>query len=120
MCLCLCLCVWGLSRLVATTGVVSNDLLTARYTVFSSQTKASCSRIVSVSPLEIMDGCPFAKDVIPVRLQLAGIPADLTPTYTAVNNRFSVKYYLNLVLVDEEDRRYFKQQEIILWRQVVG
>jgi vacuolar protein sorting-associated protein 26 len=69
---------------------------------------------------EIMDGCPFAKDVIPVRLQLAGIPADLTPTYTAVNNRFSVRYYLNLVLVDEEDRRYFKQQEIILWRRVVG
>jgi vacuolar protein sorting-associated protein 26 len=28
-----------------------------------------------------------------------------------------VKYYLNLVLVDEEDRRYFKQQEIILWRR---
>jgi hypothetical protein len=26
-----------------------------------------------------MDGCPFAKDVIPVRLHLAGIPADLTP-----------------------------------------
>ena len=24
--------------------------------------------------------------------------------------RFSVRYYLNLVLVDEEDRRYFKQQ----------
>ena len=24
--------------------------------------------------------------------------------------KFSVRYYLNLVLVDEEDRRYFKQQ----------
>jgi hypothetical protein len=34
----------------------------------------------------------------------------LTPTYRNVNNKFSVKYYLNLVLVDEEDRRYFKQQ----------
>jgi vacuolar protein sorting-associated protein 26 len=33
-----------------------------------------------------------------------------------VSNRFSVKYYLNLVLVDEEDRRYFKQQEIVLYR----
>merc|ERR1712157_261424 len=68
----------------------------------------------------IMDGCPFAKDVIPVRLSLEGIPADLTPTYTSVNNRFSVRYYLNLVLVDEEDRRYFKQQEIILWRKELG
>lgn len=33
-----------------------------------------------------------------------------------MNNVFSVKYYINLVLVDEEDRRYFKQQEIIFWR----
>lgn len=33
-----------------------------------------------------------------------------------VHNRFNVKYYLNLVLVDEEDRRYFKQQEIQLYR----
>jgi len=28
-----------------------------------------------------------------------------------------VKYFLNLVLVDEEDRRYFKQQEVILYRK---
>jgi len=34
-----------------------------------------------------------------------------------INKKFSVRYYLNLVLVDEEDRRYFKQQEIILWRK---
>jgi vacuolar protein sorting-associated protein 26 len=27
---------------------------------------------------------------------------------------------LNLVLVDEDDRRYFKQQEIILWRKELG
>lgn len=31
--------------------------------------------------------------------------------------KFSVRYYLNLVLVDEEDRRYFKQQEMTLWRK---
>ncbi|KAL3945553.1 MAG: hypothetical protein SGBAC_000377 [Bacillariaceae sp.] len=69
---------------------------------------------------EIMDGAPVKGEVIPVRLSLRGIPADLTPTFSAVNNRFSVRYYLNLVLVDEEDRRYFKQQEIILWRDQLG
>ena len=53
---------------------------------------------------------------IPVRLFLS--PYDLTPTYKNVNNRFSVKYYLNLVLVDEWDRRYFKQQEIVLYRAI--
>jgi vacuolar protein sorting-associated protein 26 len=55
-----------------------------------------------------------------VKLALCGIPADLTPTYTSVHNRFSVKYFLNLILVDEDDRRYFKQQEIVLWRQQIG
>ena len=43
-------------------------------------------------------------------------PYDLTPTHTNVSNRYSVVYLLNLVLVDEEDRRYFKQQEIQLYR----
>ncbi len=33
-------------------------------------------------------------------------PYDLAPTYRDVHNKFSVRYYLNLVLVDEEDRRY--------------
>jgi|EP00550_Attheya_septentrionalis_P005213 vacuolar protein sorting-associated protein 26 len=69
---------------------------------------------------EIMDGAPVKGETIPVRLYLQGIPADLTPTYNSVNNRFSVRYFLNLVLVDEEDRRYFKQQEIFLWRKDVG
>lgn len=45
---------------------------------------------------------------IPIRVFLAGY--DLTPTMKDINKKFSVRYYLNLVLVDEEDRRYFKQQ----------
>ena len=69
---------------------------------------------------EIMDGPPVNQEIIPVRLYLGGIPADLTPTFDSPNSRFAVKYYLNLVLVDEEDRRYFKQQEIILWRKKLG
>lgn len=27
-----------------------------------------------------------------------------------INKKFSVRYYLNLVLIDDEERRYFKQQ----------
>jgi vacuolar protein sorting-associated protein 26 len=69
---------------------------------------------------EIMDGAPVRGECIPVRLFLAGIQGDLTPTYRNVNNKFSVKYYLNLVLVDEEDRRYFKQQEIQMLRRTLG
>jgi vacuolar protein sorting-associated protein 26 len=55
-----------------------------------------------------------AGESVPVRLMLS--PYDLTPTYRNVANKFNVKYYLNLVLVDEEERRYFKQQEIHLFR----
>lgn len=33
-----------------------------------------------------------------------------------MNKKFSVRYYLNLVLIDEENRRYFKQQEITIFR----
>jgi vacuolar protein sorting-associated protein 26 len=60
----------------------------------------------------------YVGECVPLRVFLK--PYDLTPTYKSVNNKFSVKYYLNLVLVDEEDRRYFKQQEVTLWRRDVG
>lgn len=52
---------------------------------------------------------PYAPgESIPIRLFLAGY--DLTPTMRDINKKFSVRYYLNLVLIDEEERRYFKQQ----------
>ncbi|CAM9531994.1 unnamed protein product [Chrysoparadoxa australica] len=66
---------------------------------------------------EVMDGAPVKGECIPLRIFLE--PFNLTPTYRNVNNKFSVKYFLNLVLVDEEDRRYFKQQEITLWRKQI-
>ncbi|KAI1733241.1 vacuolar protein sorting-associated protein 26 domain-containing protein [Ditylenchus destructor] len=69
----------------------------------------------TIAKYEIMDGAPVKGESIPIRLFLAGY--DLTPTMRDVGKRFSVKYFLNLVLVDEEDRRYFKQQEITLWRK---
>ncbi|RDD44685.1 Vacuolar protein sorting-associated protein 26B [Trichoplax sp. H2] len=95
----------------------------------------------TVAKFEIMDGAPVRglhflkyltiritgeiKDLhssvgesIPIRLFLANY--DLTPTLKDVNKKFSVRYFLNLVLIDEEDRRYFKQQEIILWRKAKG
>jgi len=71
----------------------------------------------NLAKFEIMDGAPVRGESIPIRLFLA--PYDLTPTFKTVHNKFSVKYYLNLVLVDEEDRRYFKQQEINLWRKAL-
>ncbi|THH04544.1 hypothetical protein EW145_g5447 [Phellinidium pouzarii] len=80
----------------------------------------------TITKFEIMDGAPasgvhtasFLNDkigeTIPIRLFLGGF--DLTPTFREVNKKFSTRYYLNLVLIDEENRRYFKQQEITVFR----
>ncbi|GMI94639.1 vacuolar protein sorting 26A [Hibiscus trionum] len=68
----------------------------------------------TLAKFELMDGAPVRGESIPVRLFLS--PYELAPTYRNISNKFSVKYYLNLVLVDEEDRRYFKQQEITMYR----
>lgn len=80
----------------------------------------------TITKFEIMDGAPvrgasFVRssclvlslttttgETIPIRLFLGGF--DLTPTFREVNKKFSTRYYLNLVLIDEENRRYFKQQ----------
>lgn len=62
-----------------------------------------------------MDGSPSRGETIPIRLFLGGF--DLTPTFRDVNKKFSTRYYLSLVLIDEDARRYFKQSEIVLYRQ---
>ena len=72
----------------------------------------------TITKYEVMDGAPVRGESVPVRVFLGGF--GLTPTFRNVNNKFSVKYFLNIVLVDEEDRRYFKQQEITLWRSEIG
>lgn len=69
----------------------------------------------TIAKYEIMDGAPVKGESIPIRVFLAGY--DLTPTMREINKKFSVRYFLNLVLMDTEDRRYFKQQEITLWRK---
>mgnify|MGYP002477164140 CR=1 FL=1 len=57
-----------------------------------------------------MDGSPSRGETIPIRLFLGGF--DLTPTFREVNKKYST-----LVLIDEDARRYFKQSEIVLYRQ---
>lgn len=62
----------------------------------------------TLAKFEIMDGAPVRGECIPIRLFL-GAYTHLTPTAKDVNRKFSVRYYLNLVLLDEEERRYYKQ-----------
>lgn len=69
----------------------------------------------TIAKYEVMDGSPVKNEQIPIRLYLDAY--NLTPTIDDQTHRFSVKYFLNLVLVDEGDRRYFKQHEVELWRK---
>ncbi|KAI8058938.1 vacuolar protein sorting-associated protein 26-domain-containing protein [Gilbertella persicaria] len=71
----------------------------------------------TITKFEIMDGAPVRGETIPIRLFLGGF--ELTPTFRDINKKFSTRYYLNLVLIDEENRRYFKQQEITLFRRKI-
>ena len=67
-----------------------------------------------LAKFEIMDGGPIKNEIVPIRFFLS--PYELTPTYINVNNKFSVQYYVNMVLFDDKDKRYFKQHEIVLYR----
>lgn len=51
-----------------------------------------------------MDGSPSRGETIPIRLFLGGF--DLTPTFREVNKKYSTRYYLSLVLIDEGTLRF--------------
>lgn len=70
----------------------------------------------TLQKFEIMDGTPIVGEVVPLRLYLGSVPR-LTPTYESIEHRLTVRYFLNLVLVTNSGKRYFKQQEIFLYRR---
>ncbi|RUP48668.1 vacuolar protein sorting-associated protein 26-domain-containing protein [Jimgerdemannia flammicorona] len=103
---------------IATTPLKWRLVLRTAYILNSStisQTPNQYNESETITKFEIMDGAPVRGETIPIRLFLGGF--ELTPTFRDVNKKFSTRYYLNLVLVDEENRRYFKQQEITIYRR---
>jgi len=91
------------------------ELCVVRREIVNGAKGAQITDNETLSTFEIMDGAPSKEQCIPVRFYMQG--CDLTPTYNNVQNKFSVKYFLNLVLLDQEDRRYFKQAEIMTYRK---
>ena len=67
-----------------------------------------------IDNFELIDGGPYKDEKIPFRLFLGGY--NLTPTYFNVNNIFSVKYFINLVIGDYAGNQFFKEKEIKLFR----
>lgn len=62
-----------------------------------------------------MDGCPQQHSVIPFRMCMRGVK-DLAPSYKSIHNRLFVRHWLNLVITDDDGRRYFKQSEVTFYR----
>ncbi|KAJ3446512.1 vacuolar protein sorting-associated protein [Anaeramoeba flamelloides] len=71
----------------------------------------------TIAKFEIMDGAPVQGDKIPIRFFLRSL--NLTPTFPQINNIFSVRYFLNLVLVDKKEKRYFRETELVLYRNAL-
>ena len=69
---------------------------------------------IIIENIELIDGSPINNDIVPFRIFLKSY--NLTPTYNNVNNIFSLKYYLNLVIGDYKKNTFFKQTEIKLFR----
>ena len=69
---------------------------------------------IIIEDIELIDGNPDKLDTIPFRIFLKSY--NLTPTYKNVNNIFSLKYYVNLIIGDFNNNTFFKQTEIKLFR----
>lgn len=64
---------------------------------------------------QIIDGPPARYDTVPFRFPLKNLK-DLTPSLREIEKIGSLLYFVNLIIYDVEGRRYFKQQEIQLYR----
>lgn len=64
---------------------------------------------------QIIDGPPQKGDSIAFQLPLANL-VDLTSSMRGVEKVTDLLYFINLIIYDCEGRRFFKQQEIQLYR----
>ena len=67
-----------------------------------------------IARYELVDGGPCRYERLPIRFFLKSY--NLTPSYPDIEGFFGVKYFLNFVVVDGEDNRFFKFAEINLFR----
>jgi vacuolar protein sorting-associated protein 26 len=68
-----------------------------------------------ITKFEVIDGSPASGEIVPIRMFINSY--ELSPTYKDINSYVSVRYFLKFVIIDEEDKSFFKQQEIIFWRK---
>ena len=67
-----------------------------------------------IAKYELVDGGPTKNERIPLRFFLKSY--NLTPSYQNIEGIFAVKYFLNLIVVDDSNYKYFKMAEVNLHR----
>ena len=87
-------------------------------TIYANTTNKKNIITKIISTYELIDGGPYKNETIPFRLFLSTY--NLTPTYIDIASYFSTRYFLNLVIIDQENNRYFKQKEIFLFRLYIN
>ena len=88
--------------------------LIKKETIFGGIISQRNEKTKIISSFELIDGGPYKNETIPFRFFLE--PYNLTPSYIDVAGNFSVRYYLNLIIKDQKNNRYFKEKEIFLFR----
>ncbi|EAL46790.1 vacuolar sorting protein 26, putative [Entamoeba histolytica HM-1:IMSS-B] len=67
-----------------------------------------------VKRFEVMDGAPIKGEKIPIRIPLRGVP--LTPSYNNIGGLFSTEYFISVVVIDSDGRRFFSETLIKLYK----
>ena len=88
--------------------------LIKKETIFGGAVSKRNEKQKIIATYELIDGGPYKNETIPFRFFLE--PYNLTPSYIDIAGNFSVRYYLNLIIKDQKNNRYFKQKEIFLFR----
>ena len=87
---------------------------TVYYEIEGLNKKQQKSENIIVGRMEICDGQPYEKTIIPFRFYLKG--RNLSPTVKN-NDLFSIKYYIKFIVVLENEKILYKSQEIFLYRK---
>ena len=87
---------------------------TVYYEIVGSNKKQQKFENIIIGRMEICDGQPYEKTIIPFRFYLKG--RNLSPTVKN-NDLFSIKYYIKFIVVLENEKILYKSQEIFLYRK---
>eukprot|EP01065_Artemidia_motanka_P006973 TRINITY_DN1340_c2_g3_i2.p1 TRINITY_DN1340_c2_g3~~TRINITY_DN1340_c2_g3_i2.p1 ORF type:complete len:400 (+),score=88.77 TRINITY_DN1340_c2_g3_i2:73-1272(+) len=95
--------------------VSSAELSVERREFLSADGAGAVSDSAVLFTSEILDGDPDDGQDIPFSLPLRGVTT-LTPTYTSLQQRASVLYFVRATLVLCDGREFSNEQEVFLWR----